>query len=163
MREMTVASVMTKKVVTARGNTPFKHLVELMNRHGISGLPVVDRAGRPIGVVSEADTLAKQEYHGGTAPRPWFAGRARWARWHKAAGLTAADLMTTPAVTITDGDTVTAAARQFAAKRIRRLCVVNVRGELTGIVTRRDIIGTFSRPDDDIRDYELDDTASTAP
>lgn len=150
MWEPTVGSVMTKKTVTARPDTPFKELVALMGEHGVSGLPVVD-AGKPVGVVTEADTLAKQEYRGGTMPRPWFARRARRARWQKSAGLTATDLMTTPAVTIEESAPVSAAARLLAEKRIRRLCVVNEAGELTGVVSRRDVIGTFLRPDDDIR------------
>lgn len=150
MWEPTVGSVMTKKPVTARPDTPFKELVTLMGEHGVSGLPVVDK-GKPVGVVTEADTLAKQEYRGGTVPRPWFARRARRARWQKAAGLTATDLMTTPAVTIEESAAVSAAARLLAEKRIRRLCVVNEAGELAGVVSRRDVIGTFLRPDDDIR------------
>lgn len=150
MWEPTVESVMTSKVVTARPDTPFKELVAMMSDHKVSGLPVVDGDGRPAGVVSEADTLAKQEYQGGTVPRPWFARRARRARWQKSSGLTAADLMTAPAVTVAEGAAVSAAARLLAQKRIRRLCVVNDRGELTGIVSRRDVIGTFLRPDADI-------------
>lgn len=152
MWEPTVSSVMTRKVVTARPSTPFKELVALMGEHGVSGLPVVDASGTPVGVVTEADTLAKQEYQGGTAPRPWlFAKRAKRLRWQKSAGLTATDLMTSPAVTITESAAVSAAARVLAEKRIRRLCVVNERGELTGVVSRRDVIGTFLRPDEDVR------------
>lgn len=150
MWEPTVGSVMTKKIVTARPDTPFKELVALMGEHGVSGLPVV-ADGKPVGVVTEADTLAKQEYRGGNAPRPWFARRASRARWQKSTGMTATDLMTAPAVTIEEGAAVSAAARLLAEKRIRRLCVVNKAGELTGVVSRRDVIGTFLRPDEDIR------------
>lgn len=150
MWEPTVGSVMTKKVVTARQDTPFKELVAMMGEHGVSGLPVID-AGKPVGVVTEADTLAKQEYQGGIARRPWFARRTRRARWRKSAGLAAADLMTAPAVTIVETAVVSAAARLLAQKRIRRLCVVDDDGLLVGVVSRRDVIGTFLRPDDDIR------------
>jgi CBS domain-containing protein len=178
MWEPTVESVMTKQVVTARLDTPFKELVGLMAEHRVSGLPVVDRNGRLVGVVSEADTLAKQEYQGGTATRPWFAGRVRRARWRKSAGLTAADLMTTTAVTIGETATVSAAARLLAQKKVRRLCVVGEDGKLTGIVSRRDVITTFLRDDDAIRAdieehvvkkacgsspvrYEMDDTVTS--
>jgi CBS domain-containing protein len=151
MWEPTVESVMTKKVVTARLDTPFKELVALMAEHRVSGLPVVDRNGKLVGVVSEADTLAKQEYQGGTSARPWFAGRLRRARWHKSAGLTAAALMTSPAVTIGATETVSAAARLLAQKKVRRLCVVDENGRLAGIVSRRDVITTFLRDDAAIR------------
>ena len=147
MWEPTVGSVMTKEIVTVRPDVPFTELVALMSEHGVSGLPVVDAAG----MVSEADILAKQEYQGGTAPRPWWSGRQRRARWHKAAGQTAAELMTAPAVVIREDDTVSAAARLLAKKNVRRLCVVDGAGVLVGIVSRHDVIGTFLRDDDAIR------------
>ncbi len=70
MAEMTVASVMTKDVVTAVPETPFRELVATMAEKSVSALPVVDKQGRPIGVVSEADVLAKQEFHGGGDEQP---------------------------------------------------------------------------------------------
>jgi CBS domain-containing protein len=146
MWEPTVESVMTKQVVTARPTTTFKDLVALMSEHKVSGLPVVDIDGSPIGVVSEADTLVKQEHLVGSPARPWF-GRSRRDRWRKATGRDARDLMTTPAVTIGVDETVTAAARLLAAKNIRRLCVVGADGVLVGIVSRRDVLGTFLRDD----------------
>ncbi|GAB1516928.1 CBS domain-containing protein [Actinophytocola sp. KF-1] len=150
MKELTVDAVMTKEVVTARPETTFKELVTMMSGHRVSGLPVVDTKGKPLGVVSEADTLVKQELHGGAASRPWL-GRRRRARWQKATGRVAGDLMTAPPVTIGPDATVTAAARTMAHKNIRRLCVVDDDGKLVGIVSRRDVIGTFMRDDDAIR------------
>jgi CBS domain-containing protein len=149
MRATTVGSVMTTAVVTGRPETTVKELVALMSGHRVSGLPVVDTAGRPVGVVSEADVLVRQERRG-TATRPWL-GRARRDRWRKATGVVAADLMTSPPVTVGAGTTVTAAARLMAAKDIRRLCVVDGDGGLVGVVSRRDVIGTFLRPDAEIR------------
>ncbi len=150
MREPTVDTVMTKDVVTARPETTFKEIVTLLSEHHVSGLPVVDEKGRPLGVVSEADTLVKQEQHGGAATRPLL-GRKRRARWRKATGRVAGDLMTAPAVTVGPDATVTAAARTMAHKNVRRLCVVDGEGKLVGIVSRRDVIGTFLRDDDAIR------------
>jgi CBS domain-containing protein len=150
MWEPTVESVMTKEVVTARASTTFKELVALMATRRVSGLPVVDMEGRPVGVVSEADTLVKQEHLGARGTPPWF-GRNRRARWRKATGREAADLMTAPAVTIGADATVTAAARLLAEKNIRRLCVVDDDGKLVGVVARRDVIGMFLRDDEVIR------------
>lgn len=145
-----VASVMTENVVTARESTTFKDLVALMTEHGISGVPVVDDDNRPVGVVSEADTLAKQEYNGGTTRRPLWGRRNRQA-WHKSSGLTAGDLMSAPAITIGQDQSVTVAARKLAEKNVRRLCVVDSRGVLVGVVSRRDVLGTFLRSDADIK------------
>jgi CBS domain-containing protein len=150
MKEPTVESVMSRNVVTARPETPFKELVASMSEYRVSGLPVVDADGRPLGVASEADTLVKQEQHGGTATKPWL-GRRRRARWRKATGRTAADLMTTPAVGVGVDTAISAAARLMAERNIRRLCVVDGDGLLVGVVSRRDVIGTFLRADDEIR------------
>jgi CBS domain-containing protein len=79
------------------------------------------------------------------------AGRRRRAHWRKAAGLTAHELMTAPAITIGEKSPITAAARLLAEKKVRRLCVVNMRGALVGVISRRDIIGTYLRDDAQIR------------
>ena len=150
MDEMTVGSVMTREVVTARQETTFKDIVVMLNEHRVSGLPVVDTKGRPLGVVTEADTLVKQEQPGDAPSRPWL-GRRRRARWRKATGRVAADLMTAPPVTVDPATTITAAARTMAHKRIRRLCVVDGDGKLVGIVSRRDVISTYLRDDDAVR------------
>lgn len=151
MREPTVASVMTRPVITASPDLSFKDLVILLTGKGISAVPVVDVHGRPLGVVSEADALAKQEFHGGADPLSWLAGPRKRARRRKAAGVTAADLMTTPVVTIGVDEPVAAAARRLAEKRLRRLFVVDAGGRLVGVVSRHDILGTFLRADNEIR------------
>jgi CBS domain-containing protein len=149
MWEPTVESVMTKEVVTAHESTGFKELVTLMTEHGISGLPVVDHNGRPVGVVTESDTLAKEEYDGGNTRKPLL-GRERRAHWHKASGLQAFELMTAPAITILNTSSLTAAARLLAERKVRRLCVVNLAGNLVGVISRRDIISTYLRDDTQI-------------
>jgi len=146
MWEPTVESVMTKDVVTAHESTAFKELVSLMIEHKVSGIPVIDHDGRPVGVVTESDALAKKEYDGGTVRMPVL-NRERRAHWHKASGLCAIELMTAPAITILDSASVAAAARLLAEKKVRRLCVVNLAGTLVGVLARRDIIGTYLRDD----------------
>jgi CBS domain-containing protein len=156
MWEPTVESVMTKDVVTAHESTGFKELVALLTEHEISGIPIVDDNGRPVGVVSESDTLAKEEYDGGNTRMPLLS-RERRTQWHKASGLRAVDLMTSPAITVLSSSSITAAARLLAEKKVRRLCVVNLSGTLTGVISRRDIIGTYLREDGqilaDIKDH----------
>ena len=64
--------------------------------------------------------------------------------------LTAGTLMTTPAITISPDATIPAAARLMNTHRVRRLPVVDEDGKLVGIVSRRDLLSVFLRPDDDI-------------
>ncbi|MEO6086861.1 MAG: CBS domain-containing protein [Umezawaea sp.] len=156
MREPSVDQVMTREVVAVRTATPFKELVELLDSKGFSALPVVDDRNRPIGVVSEADLLAKEEFLGGTAPSPaLFADRARKDRWRKAHGVLAGEVMTTPVITIAPDASVSGAARQLARSGVRRLFVVDANGALAGVVARRDLLGLFLRDDEDIRSEVL--------
>src|SRR4051794_2302409 len=99
VHEPDVASVMTTQVTTARPDTPFKDVIQTMTDRQISAVPVVDEQNRPIGVVSEADALAKQEFHGGEDEQPHGdpAGRARW---YRALARSAGELMTTPVRTV---------------------------------------------------------------
>ena len=56
----TVKDVMTTEVVAVRRETTFKELAAALRRYRVSALPVVDDAGLVLGVVSEADLLAKE-------------------------------------------------------------------------------------------------------
>jgi len=147
MREPTVADVMTRRVITAVPDTPFKELAGAMLAHGVDALPVIDSIGRPIGVVAETDILTKLEFHGGADPSPLLAGSHCRGRWRKSSALLAADLMTRPAITTTPGIPVSAAIHLLARMRIRQLCVVSCDGNLVGILARRDALHLFVRDD----------------
>lgn len=147
MREPTVAKVMTRNVVSVVPDTPFKELVGTMIVHDLDALPVIDPTGRPVGVVAEADALAKLEFHGGADRPPLLAGARCRARWHKASGLIAADLMTTPTITVTEGTPLTAAVRVLTDHGVRRLYVVDCAGYLVGALTRPDALKLFLRGD----------------
>jgi CBS-domain-containing membrane protein len=85
-------------------------------------------------------------------PRDAFArapGGAWWRRRQHLA-LTAGELMTSPAITIGPEATVPAAARLMSIHHVRRLPVVDPPGRLVGIVSRRDLLSVFLRPDEEI-------------
>jgi CBS domain-containing protein len=155
MYEPTVTTVMTTEVVTAKPATPFKELVELLGSKGFSALAVVDDEGRPVGVVSEADLLPKEEFVGAEAPT-LFANRARKHRWNQAQGVTAQEVMSTPVVTIAPDERVSTAARQLAESGMRRLFVIDSDGVLIGVVARRDLLSLFLRDDETVRQGVLD-------
>jgi CBS domain-containing protein len=145
--EHRIESVMTAKVVTATPATPFRELVGLLERHRISALPVVDDAGRLVGIVSEADLLVKEGYpHGGDDAGMIDALRHR-RRFVKAVGTCAADVMTRRVVTVPLGTQVAIAARLMVRLGVKRLPVVDDQGKLAGIVTRSDLLKVFLRPD----------------
>ncbi|MFI7680096.1 CBS domain-containing protein [Actinophytocola sp. NPDC049390] len=146
---MTVASVMTEDVVTATPGTPFRELVAAMTEKSISALPVVDEQGGPIGVVSEADLLAKQEFHGGSDGQPRH-DRAARERWYRAQGGNAAEVMTTPVRAVHADEPVSSAARLLAKAGIRRVFVVDRYGKLVGVVARRDLLRAYLTEDGDL-------------
>ncbi|QXV56458.1 CBS domain-containing protein [Amycolatopsis sp. TNS106] len=142
----TVSEVMTTDPVTVAPDTGYKQIAALLARRRISAVPVVDEGGAPVGVVSEADLLARFR-----APRPaLFAGHHSRGEARKARASRAEDLMTSPVVTIDAGDSVAAAAVRLAKKDVRRLFVV-ADGRLVGVVSRRDLLSGFRRADEDIR------------
>jgi CBS domain-containing protein len=150
MREPTVSAVMTTRVIAVAPQTSFKDVVATLSGNGISAVPVIGEKGALIGVVSEADVLPKQEFHGGADPAPHGVARRRM-RYFRSLGLCAAELMSTPVITIGPEAPVTLAARRLAEHRVRRLFVVDAAGTLVGVVSRRDIMAMFLRSDDEIR------------
>ena len=156
MRTLTVGDVMTSEVTSVREGTPFKSVVWTLATRNVSGAPVLDADGVVIGVVSEADLLPKESRAVRAAPWP-FSSRRRRTRARKAKALTAAELMTSPAVTITPDITLPRAAAVLARLGVRRLPVVDENGRLAGVLSRHDVLRAFLRPDDEIaREIETD-------
>jgi CBS domain-containing protein len=150
MKRWYVGDVMTRDVVSVPPDMPYKAVADLLVQHGVSAVPVVGATGRVLGVVSEADLLAKLEYADRTPRHPLSARRMRYGS-RKAAGDTAGQLMTAPAVTVQTTETVTRAARLLDAAGIKRMPVVDDGGGLVGIVARRDLLRLYTRPDAETR------------
>jgi len=143
----TVKDVMTTEVVAVRSETTFKEMAAALRRYRVSALPVVDDAGRVLGVVSEADLLAKEAL---ADPGP-VAELVHRKDLRKAEGLTADDLMTREAVTASPDDPIEQAARMMHFMRVKWLPVVDSGGQLVGFVSRADVLAVFDRADEEIR------------
>ncbi|MFI6010144.1 CBS domain-containing protein [Streptomyces sp. NPDC051243] len=162
MKHNKVGSVMTTEVVRAEYGTPFKEVARLLGDHRISGLPVVDEDEKVIGVISETDLMVRQaETPDPVEPKKRFrfdrltrAGRRRAV---KAQARTAGRLMTEPPITVHADDTIVEAARTMAQHHIERLPVLDEENRLVGIVTRRDLLQVFLRPDAAIRAEVVDE------
>ncbi|MFI5763434.1 CBS domain-containing protein [Streptomyces sp. NPDC051563] len=135
MKHTQVGEVMTADVVSVDRSTTFREIAKLLADYDITGLPVVDEDDRVVGVVSESDLLA-----------------------HKA--LTAADIMTAPAVTIHAQEGVSEAGQLMTRLALQRLPVTDAEERLVGIVTRRDLLRVFLRPDAEIRRHVSEDVLS---
>lgn len=145
----TVKDVMTTDVVSVRLDATYKEMAARLRELRVSAFPVLDDDGKVVGVVSEADLLTKEalEYSAPHLMGGILHGRER----AKAAAVTAAELMTKPAVTIGQHKLVSTAARLLYSRKLKRLPVVDDDGHLIGIVTRTDLLRVYSRPDAEIR------------
>ena len=145
-----VSDVMTTTVVTVDRITPYQEIDRQLTRHRISGVPVLKMGREVVGVVSETDLLAAEDERRRQARMADSIGR-RWHLRHQPyVRLTAGALMTSPAITISPGATIPAAARLMNTDHISRLPVVDEDGKLVGIVSRRDLLSVFLRSDAEI-------------
>lgn len=155
MTHCTVATVMTTDVLTVTTGEQFKDLASLLVNQRISTLPVVRHDGRLAGIVSEADLLKTAELQTDPGERRPHWGR-RAAR-SKAAADCASEVMSTHVVTVRPDATVAEAARLMDRHHVTCLPVVDEAGKLRGIVSPRDLLRVFLRPDAEIRDDIYDE------
>ena len=104
-----VKDAMTTQVVAVKLGASFNEMAARLRQSRVSAFPVIDDDMKVIGVVSEADMLARKVLnadHAGT-----FTAMPHRREQDKADGLTARDLMTHPAITVTPHDSVEQAAR----------------------------------------------------
>jgi CBS domain-containing protein len=147
-----VRDVMSSCPVSVRKNASFKEIAVRLREYRVSAFPVLECDGAVMGVVSEADMLAKEAVDAGhRGQRGLLAGIVHHRAFRKAAGVTAGDLMTSPAVTVGPDDTVEHAARLMYTRGLKRLAVAGADGRLTGIVSRTAVLVVFHRLDEEIR------------
>jgi len=155
-----VRDVMTTNVIWVEQDTPFAEIAAALHEYRVSAFPVLDEARQVIGVVSESDLLAKLALGGGEDPMPgMITGILNQHQTEKARAVTAGELMTSPAATVSPDDTVEQAARVMYLRKVRRLPVVDANKRLAGIVTRADVLGVYNRPDAEIGEEIRNDVA----
>ena len=137
-----VGDLMAIEAIVVRVDDPLSAAARLMNRHDVSGLPVVDAAGVLVGVISETDLLRAR------------ATDYLWANW---AGLRVKQLMTTPALSIRRDEPLIVAARRMERHRVSRLVVVADEDEARpiGILAASDLVRAMvDLPGDEPQDDE---------
>jgi CBS domain-containing protein len=142
-KDMRARDVMTSPVVTAPADATVQHLVELMLKHRISAVPIVDSDGGPLGIVSEGDLIRRSEI--GTEQKEswwlWLVGgrMAMTEDFIKAHGTRAADIMSREVVAVAPDATLSEIAATLEKRRIKRVPVVE-NGRIIGIVSRANIL-----------------------
>jgi CBS domain-containing protein len=138
---------MTADVVAVGPETHVEEIARLLLQHRISAVPVIDAAGRLLGMVSEGDLMLRPE--AGTARRrPWWlemlSDSAVLARdFVKTRGHRAADVMTRGAVTVGEDTPIEEVAGLLERREVKRVPVVRD-GRVVGIVSRADLVRTLA-------------------
>jgi CBS domain-containing protein len=145
---MKAIDIMTPRVITIRSDAAVKEAVRVMLQNRISGLPVVDAAGKLVGIVTEGDFLRRAEV-GTERRRPhWLEfvlGPGRLAdEYVHAHGRNVAQVMTPDVMTVAEDTSVDEVARLMERHNIKRLPVM--RGDkIVGIISRANLLLVFAR------------------
>lgn len=143
----TVADVMSREPIAIRPDAPLKDAIKLLAEHRISGLPVVDEAGKLVGVISDTD-LMWQEAGMDVPPFITILDSVIYLKnplqfereLHKAIGQTVSDVMSAPVTTTRAEVSLHDATKHLLDGGFHRLPVVDATGAVLGILTRGDIV-----------------------
>jgi IMP dehydrogenase len=127
---LTVGDLMTRDPIVAHVDMPLNEAAELMDFYRVTGLPVIDWDGALVGVVSQTDMLH---------------ARSTEALWQAWPGLAVRHVMTSPAVSVTAGTSVDAAAGLMERLKIHRLVVTDGEGVVVvGILAVADLVRSMA-------------------
>jgi len=114
---MIARDIMTRKVYTIPPEASMQEVAQLLVQKNISGVPVINKDGRIIGIVTEADIIGKVNRE----------------------GLCVADIMTPELIFVDEETQVGEIAMLLIERKIKRVPVIR-NGKLVGIVCRADIV-----------------------
>ena len=141
---MKAGDVMTSAVISATGDTPVRDIAQLLLQNHISAIPILDKSGAPIGMVSEGDLIGRDETQRNARREWWLALLAEGESLSpdflsslRRPERIASDIMSTPVITIAEDTDTGEIARLLAAHRIKRVPVVR-NGHVVGIVQPRE-------------------------
>ena len=127
--DIPVSAIANSDVTFVRPETPTSALLSLMMERGISGVPVVDEFGRPVGVVSKTDLLRGRGLDAG-GDGPVSSGEDQLV----------GELMTPMTLALPEKASVAQAAALMAFENVHRLPIVSTEGKVVGIVTPMDVL-----------------------
>lgn len=154
---ISVQDAMQKEVITLRRVEKIEEAARILREKKISGAPIVDEDNKMIGIVSEGDIMRLLEFHSPNLnlilPSPLdlielpIRMKAEYdeisAGLKKASLVLVQEIMTKKVITITPEKSISDAAEQMDMHKVKRLPVLDEKGDLIGIITRGDIIGAL--------------------
>lgn len=155
---MRAHQIMTRSVVTVRPDATILEAANTMLQHHVSGLPVVDAAGKLVGIVSEGDFIRRGEI--GTQKK-----RSRWlsflmgtdaTQYVREHGRKVSEVMTHDPLTIAEDATLEEIVNAMEANGIKRMPVMRD-GKFVGIVSRANLLHAVASLAREIPDPTADD------
>lgn len=150
---MNAREVMTTAVISATGDTPVRDIAQLLLQNHISAVPILDKSGAPIGIVSEGDLVGRDETERDARREWWLALLAEGEALAPdfLSGLhhperVASDIMSRPVIAVAEDTDTREVARLLAAHRIKRVPVVRD-GRVVGIVSRENLLRMLASED----------------
>lgn len=144
---MRAADVMTSVVITVTPDDLVQDVARILLKHRISGVPVVDKQGRLVGIVSEGDLMRRAETDTDTQRSWWLrlmAGNEALAKdYVQAHARKVSDIMTTDLVTARPDASLRDIAALMERNRIKRVPVVED-GRIVGIISRANLLQAFA-------------------
>jgi CBS domain-containing protein len=149
---MQAKDIMTTGVVTIGPNTMVREIAGVLAEKGISAVPVVDKDGAMLGIVSEGDLIHREEIGTDMKKRSWWLislsdTKAAAVDYAKSHGMHAHDIMTRDVVTVSEQTELSEVAEILETRQIKRVPVLRD-GVLVGIVSRANIVQAIAaRPE----------------
>lgn len=140
--DVRVGAVMTRDPEAVTPETPVADVVARLAARDFTALPVVDTAGRVVGVISDTDMLTSGltqislSLHKAIGPELVSESLAQFGTRDATVG----SVMTSPAVTVSPDTPIREAAHLMHSKHLKRLPVVDAEGRLAGVLGRLDIL-----------------------
>lgn len=151
---MQAADVMTRKVVTVPPAATAQDIARLLVRHRISAVPVVDKEGGVVGMVSEGDLAGHRDMKLDERSEWWLQVIAEgtelapdFLSYIRSGGRQAKDLMTKEVVSVGPATPLDEVARLLQHHRIKRVPVIED-GKLVGIVSRANLLEALEHTED---------------
>ena len=159
---MNAADVMTRNVITVSPETTVPELVTILLTRNISGVPVVDKDGTVVGIVTEGDLIRRNELGTERKRGGWlsfFTATATMAEEYvRSHGTKVKDLMTPGVVAVARETPLADIADLMEERHIRRVPVVND-GKVVGIVSRQNLLRAWASLPAEAKPVSADDAA----
>jgi CBS domain-containing protein len=140
---MKAKDVMTRQLISVAPDSSILEALRLMLQHKVSGLPVINKIGNFVGIVSEGDFLRRAETETERKRPRWqqlLFGQGRLASdYVRAHGRKVEEVMTSDVITVTENTPLDEVVTLMEKYRIKRVPVMH-EDELVGIVTRANLL-----------------------